>query len=276
MGSEVDRANQKNKGSKCIMKIFREIYEYRDLVKELVSKDLKLKYRRSFLGYVWSILNPLGIMLVMVVVFSSMFRWDINYYPVYLIIGQTMFNYMNQGTTHSMYSILDNASLLKKIYIPKYIFTFSKVTSDLVDFMFSMGAIFLVMIVTRVPFSLNLFWVPVVALELYLFTLGLGIFLAQASVFFRDIQYIYAVILTAWTYLTPIFYPESMLPEWLHFIVVRFNPMFYYVKQMRQVIIEQSCPDPKLLCTGFICGILFITIGGLFFRRNQSKFILYV
>lgn len=258
------------------MKIFREIYEYRDLVKELVSKDLKLKYRRSFLGYVWSILNPLGIMLVMVIVFSNMFRWNIAYYPVYLIVGQTMFNYMSQATTHSMYSILDNASLLKKIYIPKYIFTFSKVTSDLMDFMFSMGAVLLVMIITRVPLSWNLLWVPLVAFELYLFVLGLGLFLAQASVFFRDIQYIYAVAITAWTYLTPIFYPEEMLPEWLHFLVVRFNPMFYYVKQMRQAIIEQTYPDPKLILAGFGVSLIFILLGGLFFKRNQGKFILYI
>ena len=259
-----------------MFKVIKELMEYSDLVKELVAKDLKLKYRRSFLGYVWSILNPLGIMLVMVVVFSSMFRWDIAYYPVYLIIGQTMFNYMSQATTHSMYSILDNASLLKKIYIPKYIFTFSKVTSDLVDFAFSMGAILLVMVVTGVPFSVYLLLFPVVAFELYIFVLGVGLFLAQASVFFRDIQYIYAVILTAWTYLTPIFYPESMLPEWLHFIIVRFNPMFYYVKQMRQVVIEQTYPDPKLVIAGFVVGLLFVAFGGLFFKKNQGKFILYI
>lgn len=256
--------------------VIREIGQYRDLVKELVSKDLKLKYRRSFLGYVWSILNPLGIMLVMVIVFSNMFRWDIAYYPVYLIVGQVMFNYMSGATSHSMYSILDNGALLKKIYVPKYIFTFSRVTSDLVDFLFSMGATLLVMIVTKTPLSWYLLLVPVVALQLYVFVLGLGLFLAQASVFFRDIQYIYNVLLTAWTYLTPIFYPESMLPEWLHFLVVRFNPMFYYIKQMRQIIIEQIYPDPKLVGAGCLCAVLMLLLGGLCFKRNQSKFILYI
>ena len=131
-----------------MISIFKEIIAYKDLVRELVSKDIKLKYRRSFLGYLWSILNPLGIMLVMVIVFSNMFRWDIAYYPVYLIVGQVMFNYMSATTTHSLYSILDNGALLKKVYVPKYIFTFSKVTSDLTDFFFSMGASLVVMIVT--------------------------------------------------------------------------------------------------------------------------------
>ena len=259
-----------------MISIFKEIIAYKDLVRELVSKDIKLKYRRSFLGYLWSILNPLGIMFVMVIVFSNMFRWDIPYYPVYLIIGQVMFNYMSATTTHSLYSILDNGALLKKVYVPKYIFTFSKVTSDLTDFFFSMGAILLVMVVTRTPFSWHLLLVPVVTLELYFFCLGLGLLLAQASVFFRDIQYIYNVILTAWTYLTPIFYPETMLPDWLHFLVVRFNPLYYYVKQMRQIIIEQACPDPKLVIAGCACAALMMLIGGFFFKKNQSKFILYI
>lgn len=258
------------------MKVIKECIRYRDLIRELVSKDLKLKYRRSFLGYVWSILNPLGIMLVMVIVFSNMFRWDIPNYPVYLIIGQTMFNYMNESTTHAIYSILDNSSLLKKIYVPKYIFTLSKVTSDLVNFLFSIAAIFLVMIVTGVKFSWYLLLIPVVALQLYLFCLGLGLFLAQAAVFFRDIQYIYSVVLTAWTYITPIFYPEAMLPDWLHFLVVRFNPMFYYVKQMRQLVLYQTMPDIKLIFAGTVCAILAFVIGGLCFKKNQSKFILYI
>ena len=160
--------------------------------------------------------------------------------------------------------------------MPKYIFTFSKVTSDLVDFLFSMGATLLVMLVTRTPFSWYLLLVPLVAVELYFFCLGLGLLLAQASVFFRDIQYVYNVILTAWTYLTPIFYPEAMLPEWLHFLVVRFNPMFFYVKQMRQIVIEQTYPDPKLVGAGCLCAAIMLLVGGFFFKKNQSKFILYI
>lgn len=259
-----------------MIKLFNEIYRYKDLVKELISKDIKLKYRRSFLGYLWSVLNPLGIMLVMVIVFSNMFRWDIPFYPVYLIIGQTLFNYMSAATSHSMFSIIDNASLIKKIYVPKYIFTVSRITSDLVDFLFSFAAIILVMLVTRTPLSIHILWAPLVALELYLFCLGVGLFLSQLSVFFRDIQYIYAVIITAWTYLTPIFYPESMLPEWLHYIIVRFNPMFYFVKQMRQALIENTYPDPKLIKAGLLVDAIVLLIGAISFKKNQDKFILYI
>lgn len=259
-----------------MIKVFNEIYRYKDLVRELISKDIKLKYRRSFLGYLWSVLNPLGIMLVMVIVFSNMFRWDIAYYPVYLIIGQTLFNYMSAATSHSMYCILDNASLMKKIYVPKYIFTISRITSDLIDFLFSFAAIILVMLVTRTPLSIHILWAPLISLELYLFCLGMGLFLSQLSVFFRDIQYIYAVIITAWNYLTPVFYPESMLPEWLHFLVVRFNPMFYFIKQMRQALIENTYPDPKLILGSLLVDAIVLFVGAICFKKNQDKFILYV
>ena len=170
---------------------------YRDLLIELVTKDVKLKYRRSFLGYLWSILNPLMIMLVMVIVFSSIFRFDIDHYPVYLIIGQTIYNYVNNATVHAIYSVTDNGALLKKVYVPKYIFPLSKVTSDLVDFLFSLGAMVLVMLITGTQFSVYLILLPYVAIQIYVFSLGMGMFLAQASVFFRDIRYIYNVFLTA-------------------------------------------------------------------------------
>ena len=166
---------------------------YRDLLIELVTKDVKLKYRRSFLGYLWSILNPLMIMLVMVIVFSSIFRFDIDHYPVYLIIGQTIYNYVNNATVHAIYSVTDNGALLKKVYVPKYIFPLSKVTSDLVDFLFSLGAMVLVMLITGTQFSVYLILLPYVAIQIYVFSLGMGMFLAQASVFFRDIRYIYGM-----------------------------------------------------------------------------------
>ena len=122
------------------------IKRYMPLYRQLVSKDIKLKYRRSFLGYIWSVLNPLMIMAIMVVVFSSMFRFNIDNYPVYLIIGQTIFNFVNEATTKAMWSILGNAALLKKTYVPKYIFTMSIVSSSFVNMLFSLGAMLLVFI----------------------------------------------------------------------------------------------------------------------------------
>lgn len=250
--------------------------KYKDLLQQLVAKDLKLKYRRSFLGYLWSILNPLMIMLVMVLVFSNLFRFDIENYPVYLIIGQTIYNYMNISTSQSIYSIIDNGALLKKVYVPKYIFTISKVTSGVVDFVFSLGALVLVMIITRTPFSMYLILLPFVAIQLYVFCLGLGMFLAQASVFFRDIQYIYAVILTAWMYCTPIFYPASVLPDKLQWIITHLNPMFFYIQQFRILVLDRTLPSIRLIGGGCVAAILVLIVGAVFFKRNQDKFILYI
>ena len=139
-------------------------FKYKDLLRELVVRDVKLKYRRSFLGYVWSILNPLLIMLVMTLVFSQMFQRGIENFPVYLLTGQALFDFMNNATHMSMYSVLDNGALIKKIYVPKYIFTLSKVTSSLIDLIFSMGALILVMLITRAPFSPYLLLFPLVVI----------------------------------------------------------------------------------------------------------------
>ena len=249
---------------------------YRDLLIELVTKDVKLKYRRSFLGYLWSILNPLMIMLVMVIVFSSIFRFDIDHYPVYLIIGQTIYNYVNNATVHAIYSVTDNGALLKKVYVPKYIFPLSKVTSDLVDFLFSLGAMVLVMLITGTQFSVYLILLPYVAIQIYVFSLGMGMFLAQASVFFRDIRYIYNVFLTAWMYATPIFYPVTMLPDKIRWIVTHLNPLYYSIEQFRVIVLERTVPSMTLVSRGCIISLLFLAFGILTFRKSQDKFILYI
>ena len=252
------------------------LLSYRDLVVLLVQRDIKLKYRRSFLGYLWSILNPLFIMIVMAIVFSYMFSRNIENYPLYLFTGQLLFNYMSQATNTSIVSITTNGALLKKTYVPKYIFTLAKVTSCLVDFFFSLGALALIMIFTGAKFSLYnlLFWVP--ALQLYCFTLGLGMFLAQANVFFRDTVHIYGALITGWMYLTPIFYPIDMLPEGLQFGVKNFNAMYFYVAQFRSLIYENTMFDFDCFVKGCFAAILMLTIGVLSFKKSENKFILYI
>lgn len=259
-----------------IKKRFRGLYDFRFLIKQLVSKDIKLKYRRSFLGYLWSVLNPLMVMMVLVIVFSNMFRFSIANYPAYLIIGQTIFSYMTEATNQSIFSITGNGALLKKVYVPKYVFTLSKVTSSLVNLLFSMGAMLIVFFATKVQFSFYMLLIPIVLVELYLFTLGLSLFLAQASVFFRDIQYIYSVITTAWMYLTPLFYPMEQLPEQLQKLIKVFNPMYHYINQFRILVLEQRMPSPYTFTYGFVVAGIFLIIGTWTFQKKQDKFILYI
>ena len=252
------------------------IYNFRYLLKQLVEKDIKLRYRRSFLGYVWSVLNPLMIMMVMYLVFSHMFRSNIENFTAYLIIGQTTFNFMNEATSQAIFSIIGNGPLLKKVYVPKYTFTLAKVTTCLVNMFFSMAAMFIVFIFTRVQFSWYMLLIPVVLVELYIFTLGVSMFLSQVAVFFRDIQYIYSVLTMAWMYLTPLFYPMEQLPEAMQKGIAIFNPMYHYVTQFRTLVLERTLPDAGTIIYGFLLAFLFLFLGIKSFLRNQDKFILYI
>ena len=246
----------------------------RPLMEQLVIKDIKLKYRRSFLGYIWSILNPLMIMSIMVIVFSQMFRFDIKNYPVYLIIGSTMFSFMTDATTQAMWSITGNAALLKKTYVPKYIFTLSKVSSCFVNTLFSLGAMLIVFIVCRVNFNINMLWIPAILLQIYVFSVGVGFFLAQGTVFFRDIQHIYSAVTTAWMYLTPIFYPINQLPENIQWIIKHVNPMYAYITQFRTIVLDGLFPDVRLIFYGFTVAGISLILGSIVFLKTQDKFIL--
>ena len=243
---------------------------------QLVAKDIKLKYRRSFLGYIWSILNPLMIMGIMVIVFSNMFRWDIVNYPVYLIIGQTIFSFVSESTNQAMWSITGNAALLKKTYVPKYIFPLSKITSSFVNTLFALGAMLIVFIACRVKFNIYMLFLPVILLEVYVFCSGLGLLLAQGTVFFRDIQYIYGAFITAWTYLTPIFYPIQQLPFELMWMIKHFNPLYSYITQFRTIVLDGAFPDIRLIVYGVVVAGLSLAIGLFVFLKKQDKFILYI
>ena len=251
-------------------------HHYKPLLQQLVVKDIKLKYRRSFLGYMWSILNPLMIMIIMVLVFSNMFRFDIANYPVYLIVGQTIFNFVSEATNQAMFSITGNAALMKKTYVPKYIFTVSKVTSSFVNMVFALGAMLIVFAVCHVRLNPCMFFIPVILLQVYIFCVGLGLLLAQGTVFFRDIQYIYGAFLTAWMYLTPIFYPIQQLPFELMWIIKHFNPLYAYITQFRMIVLDGVFPDVRLIFYGFVVSLIMLLIGTLIFMKKQDHFILYI
>jgi len=255
---------------------FSEFFKYRDLLRLLVARDLKLKYRRSFLGYVWSVLNPLLIMIVMTVVFSHMFKRNIENFPVYLFCGQLLFNYMKQTTNQAIFSVTRNASLLKKTYMPKYIFTLAKITSGLIDLCFSLGALVIVMIATGTRFTWYALLFPFVILQVYVFCVGLGLFLAQANVFFRDIQYIYNAITTAWLYTSCIFYPIKSLPDWLQWVITHLNPMYFYIAQFRAIIHQGTLPDMWFVLAGIVAAFLSLVAGTLFFFKSKDRFILYI
>lgn len=246
------------------------------ILKSLVSKDFKLKYRRSILGGAWSVLNPLLMMAVLSAVFSVVFRGSVDGpFPVYLILGMTLFTFMSDATSGAMGSIIDSAPLIKKIRINKMLFPLEKVLFALLNYAISLIAVALVMVFFQVTPTLNLLLVPVLLAYLFMFSLGIGLLLAALSVFFRDIMHLWGVILTAWTYATPLFYTVDILPEWM-IPVMKLNPMYYYVTYFRDIAMWGITPDLKdnLICLG--CGVIALALGILVFRKQQKKFILYV
>lgn len=248
------------------------------ILRQLVTKDFKLKYRRSFLGVAWSVLNPLLMMVVMAVVFTQMMRGaddSIPNFPLYLIIGNTAFQLMNDSTNNGMRSIIDAAPLLKKVKINRYVFPVQKVLFALVNYVFSMIAVAIVMVYYQWVPSVHILYLPLFLLYLVTFCIGLSLLLSCAAVFFRDVVHLWGVVITAWTYATPLFYSVNILPDWMQSLE-RFNPMYLFITYVRRILLWRMDPglELNLACAGFALAML--AIGVVVFRRHEHKFILYI
>lgn len=252
-----------------------QFVQYKPLMHELVVRDLKIKYRRSVLGYVWSLLNPLLMMAVMTVVFSYMFRFDIPNYPLYLICGQTLWTFFNESTNMAMHSVLVNGALIRKVYIPKYIFPISRVLSCFVTMSFSLLAILIVMLFTGVPFSFAMLLIPVPLFLLLVFCMGIGMVLSALSVYFRDIVHLYSVLTMVWMYVTPIFYPISALPEEVAQYIT-LNPLFHYISFFRELVLTGSVPVAATWLNCVISSVVAFAVGLWSFHRLQKNFILHI
>ena len=215
------------------------------LLEELVKRDLKIKYRRSILGYLWSILNPLLMMIVLTIVFSNLFKFDIPNYPLYLLTGQLLFSFFSDATLQSMNSIVTGASLIKKVYLPKYIFPVSRILSSFVTMIFSLLALVIVMIVTDSSFYITLFMLPLALLYIFIFSFGAGLILSVLVVYFRDVEYLYNVFLTVFMYMSPIIYPITIVPDWIKNIIL-LNPMTSYVDFFRDCVMYGQWPPFQL------------------------------
>ena len=246
-------------------------------ISSLVSKDFKLKYRRSVLGVLWSILNPLLMMCVLVAVFSNVLKFggDVENFPLYLILGNVLFALMADSTSSAMTSIIDSAPLIKKIRISKVIFPLEKVLFQLVNFAISLIAVIIVMLFFQIAPTASLLALPLLLVFMLLFSAGLGLLLSALAVFFRDVCHLWGVVITAWTYATPLFYPLGILPEWMQSAEL-FNPMFHYVTYFRSIVMSGTIPDvgENLICLG-MAAVTFV-IGFIVFKASETKFILYV
>ncbi len=257
-----------------------ELDKNRFILKQLVTKDFKRKYRRSVLGIAWSVLNPLMMMIVMSVVFSFVFRADIENYPLYLILGNITFSFMSESTSQALMSFIDAAPLLKKVRVSRFVFPVQKVLFALVNFTFSLVAVALVMLWFRVVPTWHIIWLPACLFLLVLFCSGIGLIVGSLAVFFRDVVHLWSVILTAWTYLTPIFWVPTQLaangaPVWV-MSIVELNPMYGFVTFMRDIFLWNQNPSMQTLGLCVFWAVIMLGIGILVFRKTQHKFILYI
>lgn len=251
------------------------VKKYKFLIRQLVSRDFKTKYKRSILGVFWSFLNPLLTMAVQYVVFSNLFRFDLPHYPAYLIIGVVCFNFFSESTGMALTSIIGNASLITKVYVPKYIYPLTRVMSSLVNLVISLIPLLLVTLLSGIWPAKSYLLVPFVLLCLTVFCLGIGLVLSAAMVFFRDIQFLWGVLSMIWMYLTPIFYPASILPPEVSW-VLNVNPLYYFITFARTCLMDGISPEPIVYLQCALMALGSLLVGALVFRKSQDRFVLYL
>lgn len=262
------------------MSLISVFVKYRALINQLVQRDIKTKYRRSVLGLLWTVLNPLLMMTVLSIVFSYFFSryGDVENFPVYLLCGQVIFNFFNESTSIAMGSIVHSGELIKKVYVPKYLFPITKVMSSGVNLLSSMIALVIVMVATRSRVTPTVLLAVFPLLYVLLFSTGVSLFLSAAAVSFRDLMHLYSVVTTAWMYLTPVIYPMSILdgaPRWAVFII-NANPLTAFIKIFRAVVLDGVTAPWILHVQSIVWCVIALVIGSLVFKKSQDKFILKI
>lgn len=258
----------------------RTFFRYRYLLCNLIGRDLKVKYRRSVLGYVWSILNPLLMMLVITTFISHLLKVGVPNFPIYYLTGSVIFNFFSEATSSAMTSVYSSAALIKKVYIPKYLFPLEKVLFSFVNMLFSLIACVIMFVVLQAPIYWTVLLFPIPMIYILIFSTGCGLILSSLSVFFRDIVHLYGVFTTALMYMTPIIYSVDGLGQGgLASIATKFislNPLTHYVGMFRDYVMYGvlSSPTEHLICLAWALGAL--VLGLIVFKRKQDKFILYI
>lgn len=251
------------------------ISKYRYLIKQLVLRDFKVRYKRSALGFFWSFLNPLFMLIVQYIVFSNIFRADIENYPSYLILGIICYNFFSEAVSMALTSVVGNVSLITKVYMPKYIYPLTRVLSSCVNLLISLVPLVIVCLATGVHFQkaavLSLFFLCCHII----FSLGLGILLSAAMVFFRDIQFLWGIVSMMWMYATPIFYPASILPDKVQ-TLLKFNPLYHFIQNIRICILDGVSPEPIAYVQSIFIALGMLLLGAFVFKKVQNKFLLYL
>lgn len=258
-----------------MLELAREIYRYRELIWALAIKELRVRYKRSVLGFLWSLLNPLLMMIVLTVVFGSIMRFPIDHYAIFLLSMLLPWTFFTQALSYSVDSVVGNADLLKKVRLAKLVFPVSAVVSNIINFLLSLIPLALLVVVLRFPLHWTWIYLPIPMLGLFLFTLGTSFLFAALNVFFRDISHIIQILLSAWFYVSPIIYSLDFVPakyRWLF----KLNPMLYVLNGFRLSIYYGMLPQLPSVAMSLACGLAAVAIGYGVFRHYQDAFVFYV
>lgn len=268
----LSRAVQTGRSS-LLLRVISAFQRYGYLMKQLVARDFKTKYKRSVLGVLWSFLNPLLTMLVQYIVFSTLFKSGIPNFSLYLLTGIVCFNFFSEATSMTLVSITGNASLITKVYVPKYIYPVSRVLSSMINLLLSLIPLLAVMLFTGTAVRPAILLLPFGLVCLLALCIGVGFILSTAMVFFRDMQFLWGVVSMLWMYMTPIFYPESIIPAQF-MTLYKCNPLYHIIRFIRIILIDGVSPEPKAYALCLLVSALPLLFGALVFKKNQDKFVL--
>ncbi len=241
-------------------------------LRQLVTREMKRKYSRSRLGILWSVLSPLLSMAVLSLVFSTMFLKSIENYPVYYLTGFVIWSFFTAATNTAMTALADNQALILQIRLPRSVFPLSRVVTAFVNFLYSLAAYGVMLLLFRIPVRGSALVFPVLVFFLFLFSLGMGYILSVLYVFFGDIRHLYGVALTLWMYLSALFYPLELLPVTMQAVIWQ-NPVYNFIAGARDCILYGRIPPAGVLLRTAVWGAGMYGIGRLVFRRSQSKVI---
>ena len=242
---------------------------------EIIKRDFKKKYYKSILGVAWSMLNPLLMMIVITIVFSTLFKREIEFYPIYWLSGNLIFMFIMDGTNSSLNSVIMNAGMITKMKIPKYFFCISTVTQHFITLLLSLIPYYLVAMVIGVGMSWHSLLIILPLIQTYFFTLGAGMILCAYGTMLRDLNYLYGVLRRLLMYVTPIFYPISILPESVRF-VFELNPIYVYICLFRDLTMNHTMPTERMLIYGTVYAVLTFVLGMVTFKEKEDRFFLYI
>lgn len=250
--------------------------KYRFLLWELVKKDIKLKYRKSYLGILWTLIEPLLTMIVLTIVFGTLFGNQDKQFPVYVLTGRLMYSFFNSSTKASMKSIRNNSAMIKKVYVPKYIYPLSSTLSSYITFLISLIVLVGVSIVLRVQVTKYTFLAIIPLLILLIMSYGVGMLLATLAVFFRDLEYLWNVALMLIMYTCAIFYPTERLVHTGFNWILDINPLYSVIVNFRNCVIYGRPLDERALGLSLGFSVVILVIGFIAFYKKQDKFILSI